>query len=296
MISFIRHARGWALALALSAVLAPVAAAAADAEIRRADGTPASVSDVATAIAGADVVYLGEEHDDPVAHRLQAEWLALACAQAGKRPVALAMEMFERDVQAVLDEYLADTIREKDLLTDARPWPNYASDYRPLVELAKARGIPVIAANAPRRYVSRVGRLGPSGVEGLSAQAKGFLAPGPVPSASAAYAAKFSQAMGDGAGHTAGPGLLAAQVLRDAAMADAIARHLAAHPGALVVMVNGKFHSAGHLGIPEQLKRLRPSARQLVVTMARRGGPEDTAPDGDFVVLTPPRPAASPAP
>ncbi|MNS57476.1 hypothetical protein D3C72_903650 [compost metagenome] len=296
MISFIRHARGWGLALALTALLAPVAVAAADAEIRRADGTPASVSDVAVAFASADVVYLGEEHDDPVAHRLQAEWLAQACDRAGKRPVALAMEMFERDVQPVLDEYLADTIREKDLLTDARPWPNYPSDYRPLVELAKARGVPVIAANAPRRYVSRVGRLGPSGVDGLSAQARRFLAPGPVPSASVAYAAKFREAMGDGDGHTAGPGLLAAQVLRDAAMADAIARHLAAHPGALVVMVNGKFHSAGHLGIPEQLQRLRPATRQLVVTMARRGGPEDTAPDGDFIVLTPPRTAAGPTP
>ncbi|MFN3431207.1 MAG: ChaN family lipoprotein, partial [Candidatus Sericytochromatia bacterium] len=185
--AFVRHARSWAVALALVAALAPVAMATADTEVRRADGTRASVADVAQAMATADVVYLGEEHDDPVAHRLQSELLAQACDRAGKRPVALAMEMFERDVQLVLDEYLADAIREKDLLTDARPWPNYATDYRPLVEFAKSRGIPVIAANAPKRYVSRVGRLGQSGIDGLSATARGFLAPGPVPSASAAY-------------------------------------------------------------------------------------------------------------
>jgi uncharacterized iron-regulated protein len=42
-------------------------------------------------------------------------------------------------------------------LQDSRPWANYVRDYRPLVEYAKAQGLDVIAANAPRRYVSMVG-------------------------------------------------------------------------------------------------------------------------------------------
>ena len=41
---------------------------------------------------------------------------------------------------------------------DARPWPNYDSDYRPMVQVAKNEGLPVICANAPRRYVSLAGR------------------------------------------------------------------------------------------------------------------------------------------
>lgn len=68
--------------------------------------------------------------------------------------------MFERDVQEVMDEYLTGCIRQQDMLQDSRPWPNYLSDYAPLVELAKANSIPVIAANAPRRYVGMVGRGG----------------------------------------------------------------------------------------------------------------------------------------
>src|SRR3954467_8455063 len=68
------------------------------------------------------------------------------------------MEMFERDVQIVLDEYLSDLITEQHFLASSRPWGNYKTDYRPLVELAKEKHLDVIAANAPRRYVNMVSR------------------------------------------------------------------------------------------------------------------------------------------
>ena len=61
------------------------------------------------------------------------------------------MEMFERDAQIVLDEYLNDLITEKKFLDDSRPWENYKTDYRPLVEFARVNKLNVIAANAPRR-------------------------------------------------------------------------------------------------------------------------------------------------
>lgn len=303
-----RRQWGWLVALGVF-TLAPAAwALDAGVRVQRGDGSPATLQAVAEATDFADVLYLGEEHGNPSGHRVEAEVLALAhrrvkelarvpdprapfgAHRAGARPLALSLEMFERDVQGVLDEYLADTIREKDLLSDARPWPNYASDYRPLIEYAKAHGLPVIAANAPKRYVNRVGRLGDAGLAGLSAPALGWLAPRPLPSAGAAYKAKFEAAMGD-MGQHGGPGLLAAQVLRDATMAHAIDAYLGAHAGALVVHVNGKFHSEGHLGVPEQLRRYRPAVRQVVVTMTAR---PDTGPQGDFVIVTPPTPPKTP--
>ena len=68
-----------------------------------------------------DVVLLGEEHDDAIAHKLQEIlWARLASV----KPAALSLEMFEADVQHVLDEYLGGLLREKDL-SDARPWSNY---------------------------------------------------------------------------------------------------------------------------------------------------------------------------
>ena len=50
--------------------------------------------------------------------------------------VALSMEMFDRDVQPVMNEYLQGFIREKNFKKDSRSWSNYR-DYRPMVEFAK---------------------------------------------------------------------------------------------------------------------------------------------------------------
>ena len=89
--------------------------------------------------------------------------------------------------------------------------------------------------------------------------------------------------------HGAGPtveGMLAGQNLRDATMAWQIAQSLADHPGALVVHVNGSFHSEGGLGIPEHLARLAPEARVLVVTMAPDAEPGSLG--DDFVIRTAP--------
>jgi hypothetical protein len=114
----------------------------------------------------------------------------------GERPVVLSLEMFERDVQYILDEYLAGLITEDQFLESARPWERYRTDYRPMVEFARAHGIPVVAANAPRRYVNRVTRLGPSSLEALSPAARRFLPELPYPGPSEAYRAEWDALMG----------------------------------------------------------------------------------------------------
>lgn len=100
----------------------------------------------------------------------------------------LSLEMFERDVQTVLDEYLRGLIREADMLQDARPWANYDKDYRPMVEFARAHGIPVAAANVPRRYVGAVGRAeGTLASRAWPASAYALLPPLPLPNPSPPY-------------------------------------------------------------------------------------------------------------
>jgi uncharacterized iron-regulated protein len=64
--------------------------------------------------------------------------------------------MFERDVQDILDAYLEGNISEKTFLKQSRPWPNYLKDYRPLIEFARKKGMPVIAANIPRGTAAAV--------------------------------------------------------------------------------------------------------------------------------------------
>ena len=276
--------------------------------IYTAAGAAASLDDLVAAMQDADVVILGETHDDSTTHALQ---LRLFQAAADlDRPAALSLEMFETDVQDVLDEYLAGVIRERDFLSAARPWGNYVTDYRPLVEFARERGLPVVAANAPQRYVSRVSRLGPDALVTLPGSARAVLPPNVVP-ASPSLESEFMALMQGMMGHGAPPdsttsaaaavhgsapdltNLVHAQNLRDASMGHMIASHLDWHPGHRVVHLNGTFHSEGGLGVPEHLLRYRPDTRVLVVTMR----PDDAFPaldasafrgtDGFFVVVDP---------
>jgi uncharacterized iron-regulated protein len=283
------------------------------------DGAPLALPSLLARLDTTDVLFLGEQHDDAVGHAFQRLLLdAIYDRYADARPVVLAMEMFERDVQLVLDEYLAGQIREKDFLAAARPWSNYETDYRPLVEAAKAHHSPVIASNAPARYVSRVGRG--EALEGLSAAALNVLPPMPVAPPSDTLRSKFfgvmeaiaamhvpppdtaaspdsAQAM-----HHAMPtmdlgAMLAAQNLRDWSMATAIQAELDHYDDALVVHVNGSFHSEGGLGIPEHLDRLSPAARVLVLTAIpvpdASAFSNEHADKGDVIALTG-RPADTP--
>ena len=75
-----------------------------------------------------NVIFFGEDHNSRVAHEGE---LALLTAVAGRdSSLALALEMFERDVQDALSAYLEGSIPEDKFLELARPWPNYHEDYR----------------------------------------------------------------------------------------------------------------------------------------------------------------------
>ena len=95
-------------------------------------------------IAAADVVFVGEQHDDPNTHRLETAILQGLLRRG--RATTVSLEMFERDVQGTLDAFLAGRIDEAAFLAAARPWPRYATDYKPLVEVATANRWPVIGA------------------------------------------------------------------------------------------------------------------------------------------------------
>jgi DMSO/TMAO reductase YedYZ heme-binding membrane subunit/uncharacterized iron-regulated protein len=256
-----------------------------------ADGAPATLDDVVAAMADYDAVLIGEEHNDVVTHLVQAQLLQRGWMQHyTERPVILSLEMFERDVQYIVDEYLADLITETHFLNSARPWGNYDADYRRMVEFAKAHQVPVVAANAPRRYANRASRLGRDSLETLDARARAHLPPLPYPEATPAYRAEWDALMGDAMQHMTGDPL-DAQTLWDASMGHAIATSLDATPGALVLHMAGGFHVENGTGTPEALAHYRPGTRTLIV--AARPAPDPAVFDaeahaglGDFVVLT----------
>lgn len=255
-------------------------------------GKPTTLADIVSAAGNADVIFFGEQHDDAVGHAIQAEAFKRLVEQYSSRKVLLSLEMFERDVQTVLDEYLASLITEQHFLSSSRPWGNYKTDYRPLVEFAKEKKLPVIAANSPRRYVNMVSRGGRTKVDSLSKEAKSWLPPLPYAEASAAYSAKFKALMGPSAEARMGiDNILSSQSLWDASMAYWISKGLKAHKNALAVHLNGSFHTESRLGTVEHLLKYRPKARVIVVTMRyeadfRNFDQAKHTGLGDFVILT----------
>ncbi len=256
-------------------------------------GNLASVNQITDAVGKSDVVFLGENHDDAVAHYLQMEIFKKTLDNYGKnRKVALSMEMFERDVQIILNEYLKDLITEKKFLDDSRPWNNYKTDYRPLIEYAKQNKLDVIAANAPRRYVNMVSRNGRDALEQLSPEAKKWLAPLPFAKSSDAYAKKFTDLMGGMPSNTQSVSkILESQTLWDTTMAFSIAEYLKNNKIALVVHLNGSFHTENRLGTAEQVLKFNPKLKVLVVTMKSESDFKnfDKAKHsnlGDFIILT----------
>lgn len=222
-----------------------------------------------------DVILLGEHHDDPGAHALQL-WLLDELTRDSTRSVILSLESFERDVQGVLDEYLAGIITEEHFLAAARPWGRYGEAHRPLVELAREREIPVVASNIPRRYVNRVGRLGVESLVDVPPSSLRFLPPLPYPGPSARYKKAFNRLMGS----MASENLLQAQALWDAGMAHSVACSLETAPeGAIVLHVAGSFHVEEYTGIPEVIRRYRPGIRVRTVVVR----PRDTEGEWDWL-------------
>ncbi len=256
-------------------------------------GNTATFEQIISSTAQADVVFLGEQHDDATAHLLQMRIFKSGFDKyKNDKKIALSLEMFERDVQTVVNEYLQNLISETHFLASSRPWGNYKTDYRPLVEFAKENKLEVIAANAPRRYVNMVSRLGRDSLEKLSPDAKKWLAPLSFAEASEAYSRKFNALMGrmPDTAEQHSP-MLAAQTLWDATMAYSIAESLKKDKNKLIFHLNGSFHTENRLGTVEHLLKYRPKAKVLVITMRYEDDFKnfDKAKHtdlGDFVILT----------
>jgi aminopeptidase N len=217
-------------------------------------------------LAKADAVFLGETHTDETTHRVElGVYEGLLARRRGH--VVLAMEMFERDVQPDLDAYLAGQIDEPAFLARTRPWSNYRTAYRPLIEMAKLSGHPVVASNFPQPLRQRVALEGPAVLTSLEGDAR-RQAPAKLLPNTAEYWRRADNAvrshraiMGGGADDR----LCSTQSLWDNAMGEACALALDAHPGHLVLHLNGGFHSAYWDGIVHQLLARRPRTKVLTV-------------------------------
>lgn len=253
-------------------------------------GRELSPGQLAAELAARDVVYFGELHDNVVGHRVYSQ---LAGLIADRHPdVVIAMEMFERDVQGVVDDYLRGRIDEPTFLKHSRPWKEYARDYRPLIELARARKLDVIAGNLPRPVAAKV-----ASKEGTTSP---YL-PRSTTAPQDRYWDFFTETMKGHAGADGGmERMYRAQCAKDDAMAEGIADYLGSHPHRepLVIQCNGNFHSDYGLGTATRVAQRVPLAQSAVISMiavpdvARADVAKDLAKAHYLLIVpAPPKPA-----
>ncbi|WP_434566054.1 ChaN family lipoprotein [Vibrio chagasii] len=230
----------------------------------------------------ADVILIGEWHTHSAIHRFQTDFLK--ARQNADSNIALSMEQFTREHQDTLNQYLNGEIGEQVLISKAAAWPNYESDYRALVEFAKANDLDVIAANAPKPFVQCIGRKGLPYLEQLSSEQRDWVAT-EVNIGDSPYKEKFMASMHHGTPEQTEK-QFAAQVTWDETMAESIVDYLATNPDKQMIHIAGKFHTEGGLGTAASISRRNPDLKVAIITPVEALSSDSS--DYQLQVLSPP--------
>jgi uncharacterized iron-regulated protein len=231
------------------------------------NGKTVTMQDLAKDLGKYDIIFFGEFHDNQALHRMQRELLPFL---EGKRELILSFEMFERDVQEVLTDYVEGRISEEEFIQNSRPWPNYDTDYRPLVDYAKERKLNAVAANVPRVYAGKLARQGADFIDELEGEERALLA-ARLTAPEDDYRKAFFSLMGGESSpmhamNNSMQPLYQAQCLKDDTMAESIVLALKAKPNARLIHYNGAFHSHAFLGTVSRVKEALPKQKIAVIS------------------------------
>lgn len=236
--------------------------------------------DEAGLMAGLDparLVFVGEQHATPAIHELQRWVLERLLARHGA--VALGMEHFQRDEQGVLDDYLNGSLDEATFEAQAQPWPGYAEHWKPLVEVMRAAGRPVLALNVPAEALEQIYSQFPQRPLAVvnawseAAQYAADVAPRPIGPWDADYQRYFADSY-DYESHGKDWGLSYQEgldyftdlaLLRDDTMGYWLAQHALATSDRVLV-VAGDWHVQTGLATPDSAAKFVDVARRLITT------------------------------
>ena len=219
-------------------------------------------------------VLLGEKHDNPDHHRLQA-WLLRALIAAGRRP-AVGFEMFNRDDGPAIARRLAAAPNDAAGLADVvnwyrSGWPDWAL-YEPIARAALEAGLPIVATNLPRRTAQTVARKGLSSLDAVFVEQYALVRPLPLD----VQADMASEMRDSHCGQVSEPvieAMIMVQRARDAQMADSLA---SASQSDGAVLIAGTGHVRKDRGVPAYLAIVVPQATVLSLAfMEVRAGETD---------------------
>ncbi|MEG0761969.1 ChaN family lipoprotein [Chryseobacterium sp.] len=232
-------------------------------------------------LADYDVVFFGENHNNSINHWLQLK-ITEALFEKKNGQLILGAEMFERDNQSQLNNYLSGKFDAKTLKDSARLWNNYATDYKPLVDFAKDKKLQFIATNVPRKYASQTSKEGLESLNKLSTEEKKFIAQLPIKvSLQTPGYPEMKTMMGDHADEMKVMNFISAQATKDATMAESIIENFQA--GKTFIHYNGNFHSKEFGGIYWYIKQKNPNLKMAVISVFESEDSELKIPQKDYV-------------
>ena len=244
----------------------------------------------------AEIVVIGEEHDDPSAHGFQQTLVRDLLALDGR--TAIALEMLERDEQTAVDAWMDGDLPTEDFVaeTDSKDWggaDSWWSFYQPILDAARDAGSPIIAANAPREFVRQARIDGFEVLEALPPETRATFEL-PTTLEQGDYWIRFRDLMREMSKKDVPEEkvlpIFRSQMVWDATMASSAVRALDQPDIDRVILLVGRFHADFEGGTIREIRRLRPDVELLVISCVRSrdsgGLNEDDLGRADIVVHT----------
>jgi uncharacterized iron-regulated protein len=228
------------------------------------DGKPADFETMLAQARSSRYVLIGENHDNPDHHRIQAQIIA-ALAVKDRHP-AIVFEMIPPSYQERLDSFVQQTAPDDSKLGEIldweeRGWPDW-NIYRPIAREAVTNRLPMLAGGVERGVVKRLAAEGPDFLPQEKRKAWGLDQPLEV-SARADLLTELEDAHCGVMPKSALGYMIPVQRARDGALASATLEGSAMAGSA--VMIAGNGHVRKDRGAPVVLARLDPGASMLAI-------------------------------
>jgi len=259
------------------------------------------------------VVFIGETHTRLADHENQLA-IIRGLFDQGKK-LAIGIEFFQQPFQPHLDDFIAGSIDDADLLARTEYYARWQYDYRlyqPILDFARKQGIPLVALNVSSEIVKRVSKEGWDALAKDNTLTREELAQIPevidqsnkdyeerlreifrqhdmaVDTLKTTWRWRFPDAGGmkksqPRKGVTNFQRFMEVQLLWDEGMAERAAKYVIDHPTRTLIVLAGSGHLSYGDGIPNRLKRRVPV--DIAIVLPADG--VDPDPDvADFLLIS----------
>jgi uncharacterized iron-regulated protein len=257
------------------------------------EGEKISFDQLITRIDSSKVIFVGEAHDQIEHHHIQLRILQGLLAKG--KEVVVAMEMFHRSQQPVLDRWSQGGLKEREFRKETNWDVTWGIDYqlyRGILDEARNRHLKVLALNVDREWVSHVAK---NGIKGLSPEDRNKL---PEMDLSDKEHRTYIRRIYNN--HRGGLSkdferFYESQALWDEGMAETLSEFLKSpeSQGKTILVIAGNGHIVFDFGIPKRFYRRTPFPfRTLVMKEWTKEADQDlvspptSAPLADFLWVT----------